>query len=144
MLISKKYYLALSTVGSPAFQYKDNDGASCDAGAINDDSSQCMDDLDGSSNVAGASIEVSSKRTDNHDHCAGGEGTINENSPQFSTDRPAYELRAIAASMSLHRGKPYAEVIKAVGWSSASTFGRFYLRHLGISEAVSQQPLPLP
>ena len=47
--------------------------------------------------------------------------------------RPAHELRALAASMALLRWKSYTEVIKAVGWSWASTFGRFYLRHLGVT-----------
>ena len=42
------------------------------------------------------------------------------------------------------QGKLYAEVFKAAGWSSAASFGQPYLSHLGISEALSQQPLPLP
>ena len=147
-------------------QYKDNDEASVEAGTSseastqdnNDEiasasgvgnkiSSKCTDNCDNNDEIASASgvcNKISSKCTDIQDDYTGGEGSTTDNSQQFSTARPAHELRAIAASISLHRGKPYAEVIKAVGWSSASTFGRFYMRHLGISEALSQQPLPLP
>ena len=64
----------------------------------------------------------------------------------FSADlsRPAHELRALAASIALHRGTPYAEVIRAVGWSSASTFARFYLRHLGLTDPVIQDARSVP
>jgi integrase len=60
--------------------------------------------------------------------------------------RPAHELRAISASLALYRGAALSDITKAVGWSSASTFGRFYLRHLsnGESNVHVQQLLRLP
>jgi hypothetical protein len=44
--------------------------------------------------------------------------------------RPAHELRAIATSLAFQRGAALGDITKAVGWSSDSTFGRFYLRHM--------------
>lgn len=45
--------------------------------------------------------------------------------------RPAHELRALSSSLALYRGAALEDITKAVGWSSSSTFGRFYLRHMG-------------
>lgn len=45
--------------------------------------------------------------------------------------RAAHELRAVASSLAFHRGASLSDVIQAVGWTSATTFGRFYLRHMG-------------
>ena len=51
--------------------------------------------------------------------------------------RPAHELRAVAASLAYQLGTPLQDIIRAVGWNSASTFGRFYLRHLRCQEQDS-------
>ena len=48
--------------------------------------------------------------------------------------RPAHELRAIAASISYHRGTRLQDLLQAVGWQSRTTFGRFYLRQLPVSD----------
>jgi hypothetical protein len=60
--------------------------------------------------------------------------------------RPAHELRALAATMSLRTGTPYREMMGAVGWSSSSTFARFYLRHVGLEsrdlDAAARAALP--
>ena len=48
--------------------------------------------------------------------------------------RPAHELRAVATSIAYQLGTPIQDIIRAVGWHSASTFGRFYLRHLRCHE----------
>ena len=60
--------------------------------------------------------------------------------------RPAHELRAMAASLAFHRGAALADIIQAVGWSSATTFGRFYLRHMEFrqSDSVPEETLRLP
>jgi len=75
-------------------------------------------------------------------------GGVYGSSPLTSTSpdltRPAHELRALAASLALHRGTSYPEVIRAVGWSSASTFARFYLRHLGLTDPLVQEGRSVP
>ena len=48
--------------------------------------------------------------------------------------RPAHELRAIAASFAYLRGTRLQDLLQAVGWQSHSTFGRFYLRQLSLSD----------
>lgn len=59
--------------------------------------------------------------------------------------RPAHELRAIASSLALYRGAALSDITKSVGWSSASTFGRFYLRHIsGEQDVRVHQLLRLP
>lgn len=61
------------------------------------------------------------------------------------TRYPAHELRAVAASLAFHRGAALKDIIKAVGWSSASTFGRFYLRHLDSGQGRSvEENIRLP
>jgi hypothetical protein len=60
--------------------------------------------------------------------------------------RPAHELRAIAASLAFFRGAALRDITLAVGWSSQSTFGRFYLRHMPDQRADGTQgpPVQLP
>lgn len=48
--------------------------------------------------------------------------------------RPTHELRAISSSMALHQGASMDQIIRAVGWSSGSTFAQFYLRHMRLAE----------
>lgn len=55
---------------------------------------------------------------------------VKDGSLCVSTSITAHELRAVAASLAFHRGAGLKDIIKAVGWSSASTFARFYLRHM--------------
>ena len=59
---------------------------------------------------------------------------------------PAHELRAIAASLAWHRGAALSEVIQAVGWTSTTTFGRFYLRNMSSrqTDCVPEDSLRLP
>ena len=49
-------------------------------------------------------------------------------------------------SLAFHRGAALADIIQAVGWSSATTFGRFYLRHMEVrqSDSVPEETLRLP
>ena len=49
---------------------------------------------------------------------------------QHFEGRTAHELRALAASLAFHKGTPLHDVLRAVGWSSQSTFARHYLRHV--------------
>jgi hypothetical protein len=66
------------------------------------------------------------------------------NSDAVNLTRPAHELRAVASSLAFRRGAALNDVIQAVGWTSASTFGRFYLRHMGGSSGLDQETLRLP
>ena len=61
--------------------------------------------------------------------------------PRLDTEdisRAAHELRAIAASLALRTGTSLTDVIRAVGWTSETTFGRFYLRHYGITDGSNE------
>lgn len=44
--------------------------------------------------------------------------------------RSAHEVRAVAASLAYHKGASLVDIIQAVGWTSTTTFGRFYLRNM--------------
>jgi hypothetical protein len=50
-------------------------------------------------------------------------------------------LRALA-SLAFYRGAALKDITLAVGWSSQSTFGRFYLRHMPSLDA--QGPVRVP
>ena len=41
-----------------------------------------------------------------------------------------HELRALSASTALWRNVAVTDIVRAVGWRSTSTFGRFYLRDM--------------
>ena len=42
----------------------------------------------------------------------------------------AHELRAISVSTALWRNVAVKDIVRAAGWRSSSTFGRFYLRDM--------------